>query len=69
MFCLDPEIKINNLSEEKNKNVLKVLNDNCLFGLDYYTTERVCSQVNDFAEGISANVEIQGVSIKFGPKN
>ena len=68
LYCLDTTIKINNLDEEKNAEVLEVLEKNAWLGLECYTNDLIVSHLNDFAEYIHAKCEIKGIDIQIIPK-
>lgn len=67
--CLSTTIRLNLIEEALNEEIVNVINDSSFFDLDFYTNKMIASNINLFAEYISANISLNGLSIKFEPKN
>lgn len=68
LASLDSNIVINDFNAEENAEIIEVLNNSSLFGIENYTNDKVVEEINYFAECISANVELNGLNISFMPK-
>ena len=69
IVLLDTDFVVNNLSEEDNDEVIKVISKSSLLGLEYYTTTIIAEGINDFATYINSDVDIQGTKLVFTAKN
>ena len=67
LYLLDNNFQINNLNEEDNEEVLEVIEENSLLGLEYYTTKVIENNINNFGIYINCHVEISSTKIKYVP--
>lgn len=68
LASLDSQVVINDFNEDENAEIIEILNNSSLFGIENYTNDKVVEEINYFAESISANVELSGLNIIFMPK-
>lgn len=63
IYLLDNSFKINNLSEDDNDEMLKIINENSLLGIEQFTTKRISGEINAFAMYINSDVEIRNTKV------
>ena len=68
LSALGTKIRINNIDEELNDEIVDTINENSYFDISFFTNTLIVNEINNFAEYVNAKIQLQGTKVILAKK-